>query len=137
MWARRFGSDQREATAGIAVDRSGQIRVSAIAGLHRRPDGLLFRFDDRGRATGEWAVASPDADEPAAVVAGPDGVAWVGTLGGDVASAPSFEGGHRYVPADGFVQRLTLDAPGPRAAPGPVAEARGTGPAAVDPLTGR
>lgn len=137
VWGRRFGSDRRESTAGIAVDRKGQVWISAIAGLHRRPDGLLFRFDDRGRVTGEWAVDSPDADEPAAVVAGRDGVAWVGTLGGDVAGAPSFEGKHRYVPADGFVQRLTLDAPGQPDALARVAEVRTGGQAAVNPLTGR
>ncbi len=138
VWARRFGTDRREATAGIAVDRRGQVWVSGIAGLHRRPDGVLFRFDGKGRPTGEWVVASPNADEPAAVVAGPAGVAWVGTLGGGVAGAPSFEGQHRYVPADGFVQRLTLDAPSQRGALGRVAAPRASGQAtAVNPLTGR
>lgn len=112
MWARRFGTARREATAGVAVDRDGRVWVSAIAGLHRRPDGVLFRVDPKGRLDGTWALASPESDEPAAVVVGPRGVAWVGTVGGDVPGVPTFEGRHPYVPADGYVWRLALDAPG-------------------------
>lgn len=139
VWARRFGTDRRDTTRGIAVDRTGQLWISTIAGLHSRPDGVLFRFDEKGRPTGHWAIDSADIDEPAAVVTGPAGVAWVGTVGGDVPGAPSFEERHVYQPADGFVRRLTLDARSEPDAVRRVAEQRALRkrPAAVNPLAGR